>query len=218
MRCWRWRSYCSGLPPPSVHRAEQSDPRYFSETGLHRQRQVLGLLPEARACGRSASPSRARSRSRVHRPPLPARPDAASRDSVQTMNLLDEGLLPYTTINGSTFPAPDQDVKKATPSASDLGKMIEFVRQNAPDTWEGKPANFFKTFSSTVSLSDAFPSGGARPPCSSAVFNWRSGARPRRRRPGTRTTTTSCTSDSSAASCTTTMPASAPRACCWPTT
>jgi hypothetical protein len=78
---------------------------------------------------------------------------------VQTLNLLDDGYLPYTTINGSTFPAPDEALRKATPNASDSDKLVEFVKQNAPDTWEGKPVNFFKTFSSTVTYEDAFPRG-----------------------------------------------------------
>jgi hypothetical protein len=140
----------------------QSDPRYFSETGFRIGNDKFWDYFQKRGGVRTFG--------------FPVSRDVAFQgftvqffqravmqlagDSVQTMNLLDEGLLPYTTINGSTFPAPDQDIKKATPSASDLGKMIEFVRQNAPDTWEGKPVNFFKTFSSTVSLSDAFPRGG----------------------------------------------------------
>src|ERR1051325_153627 len=38
---------------------------------------------------------------------------------VHTLNLLDSGLLPYTKINGSTFPAPDPSVIGATPTPSD---------------------------------------------------------------------------------------------------
>jgi hypothetical protein len=37
------------------------------------------------------------------------------------------------------------------------------VRSNAPDTFDGQPVNFFETFSSTVSLSDAFPQGNGDP-------------------------------------------------------
>src|SRR5579859_7643839 len=39
--------------------------------------------------------------------------------SVHTLNLLDAGLLPYTRINGSTFPAPDPTVIGLTPTPSD---------------------------------------------------------------------------------------------------
>src|SRR5215470_18600638 len=38
---------------------------------------------------------------------------------VQTLNLLDPGLMPYTRINGSTFPAPDPALVAATPPVSD---------------------------------------------------------------------------------------------------
>ena len=40
---------------------------------------------------------------------------------VHTLNLLDAGLLPYTRINGSTFPAPDPAVIGATPDAQRSG-------------------------------------------------------------------------------------------------
>src|SRR3954462_11499431 len=36
---------------------------------------------------------------------------------VQTLNLLDEGLLPYTAIAGSTFPAVDPSILAAAPKA-----------------------------------------------------------------------------------------------------
>ena len=38
--------------------------------------------------------------------------------SVHTLNLLDSGLMPYTRINGSTFPAPDPSVISSTPTPS----------------------------------------------------------------------------------------------------
>ena len=38
---------------------------------------------------------------------------------VGTMNLLDEGLLPYTRMNGSTFPASDPNLTARTPKATD---------------------------------------------------------------------------------------------------
>lgn len=82
--------------------------------------------------------------------------------SVRTLNLLDPGLMPFTTINFSTFPAVDEGVKAETPLVGepDYGqRIIEFVRQNAPDEFEGLPVNFFQTFMSTVKCSDAFPDG-----------------------------------------------------------
>ena len=86
--------------------------------------------------------------------------------SVQTLNLLDPGLMPYTQINGSTYPAPDPSVVGATPPVSSptyATDIISFTQQNAPDTFEGQPVNYFQTFSNTVVCEDAFPDGGCQP-------------------------------------------------------
>ncbi|MBV9172650.1 MAG: hypothetical protein JOZ81_21470 [Chloroflexi bacterium] len=77
--------------------------------------------------------------------------------SVHTLNLLDQGLLPYTKINGSTFPATDPALISGapTPSDPDYGtKIIQFVQQNAPDTFNGEPVNFNQTFQNTVTSQD----------------------------------------------------------------
>ena len=82
--------------------------------------------------------------------------------SVGTLNLLDPGLMPYTTINGSTFPAPDPTIVGGTPPVSDpayADKIIQFTDANAPDTFEGAPVNFGQTFHTTVTFEDAFPDG-----------------------------------------------------------
>ena len=82
------------------------------------------------------------------------------------MNLLDPGLLPYTKINGSTFPAPDPTMAQSAPSPADpdyANKIVAFVQANAPDTFQGEPVNFYQTFINTVSLSDAFPNGDGDP-------------------------------------------------------
>jgi N-acetylmuramoyl-L-alanine amidase len=86
------------------------------------------------------------------------RPDGG----VQTMNLLDEGLLPYTHLNGSSFPAPDPAVisQSPKPDAPDyLEQTLTFVRTMAPDTFDGEPVNFSKTFFSSVTAQDAYPNG-----------------------------------------------------------
>jgi N-acetylmuramoyl-L-alanine amidase len=86
------------------------------------------------------------------------RPDGG----VQTMNILDDGLLPYTRMNGSTFPAPDPSVIAQSPKPDDpdyLAKAMDFVRATAPDTFDGQPVNFSKTFFSSVSAQDAYPNG-----------------------------------------------------------
>ena len=86
--------------------------------------------------------------------------------SVSTMNLLDNGLMPYTSFNFSVVPAPQQQLIDSAPSPSDpdyATKAIAFVRANAPDQWEGLPVNFSKTFMSTVTYQDAFPDHSGDP-------------------------------------------------------
>jgi N-acetylmuramoyl-L-alanine amidase len=86
------------------------------------------------------------------------RPDG----SAQTMNILDDGLLPYTHMNGSTFPAPDPSVIAQSPKPDDpdyLPRAMDFVRATAPDTFDGQPVNFSKTFFSSITTQDAFPNG-----------------------------------------------------------
>lgn len=82
---------------------------------------------------------------------------------VSTLNLLDGGLMPYTAINGSAFPAADNDLIAAAPTPADAdyaAKAIDFVQRTAPDVFDGEPTGFFRTFKGTVTLADAFPSGG----------------------------------------------------------
>ena len=64
---------------------------------------------------------------------------------VGTLNLFDAGLLPFTHINGSNFPAPDPAFDNQIPPPSDanyLSTVIRFVQANAPDTFDGHQVNF----------------------------------------------------------------------------
>jgi hypothetical protein len=73
---------------------------------------------------------------------------------VTTLNLLDEGLLPYTQMDGSTFPGPSPELTAAAPKPDDPNygsDVIAFVRANAPDTFENAPVNFGRTFFSSIS-------------------------------------------------------------------
>ena len=93
---------------------------------------------------------------------LQLRPDGG----VGLLNVLDEGLLPYTRINGSTFPAVDPAMVAASPVPSDpdyATKALAFVSANAPDIWEGMETRFYSTFASTVTFEDAFPDGNGEP-------------------------------------------------------
>ncbi len=77
---------------------------------------------------------------------------------VGTLNLLDDGLMPYTRMNGSTFPAVDSTITAATPKATDpayASKILEFVKANTSDTFDGKQVNFQKTFFGTLTPEQA---------------------------------------------------------------
>ena len=83
--------------------------------------------------------------------------------SVRSLNLLDSRLMPYTTIQGSTLPAPDPSVIVNAPSPADsdyAARVVEFVERFAPDEWQGVAVNFGQAFRDTVRLDDAFPEGG----------------------------------------------------------
>ena len=83
--------------------------------------------------------------------------------SVTMMNILDPGLMPYTNINGSVFPAPDPDVIGRQPKVGEPDyhqKALQFVKDNAPETWNGQNVSFFGTFNKAVKMEEAFPSGG----------------------------------------------------------
>ncbi|HEV2123951.1 MAG TPA: hypothetical protein VGW38_14395, partial [Chloroflexota bacterium] len=85
---------------------------------------------------------------------------------VATLNLLDGDLVPYTRINGSTFPSIDATVveRAPAPGASDYVSAVQdFLQAVVPDTFEGEPVGFHRTFETTVSLEDAFPAGDGDP-------------------------------------------------------
>lgn len=85
-----------------------------------------------------------------------------SDGSVVTMNMLDEGMMPYTRINSSTFPAPEQMLIQTAPAPSqpDYGSSaMAFVQANVPDQWDGLQVNFLQAFMDTVRYDDAFPLG-----------------------------------------------------------
>ncbi len=83
-------------------------------------------------------------------------------NQVQLLNLLDTSVLPYTQMNGSTFPGVDQGVLNAGPNPADPAygdKVVDFVRGRAPDTWNGRPVNFGNSALSLVTYNDVFPDG-----------------------------------------------------------
>jgi polysaccharide biosynthesis protein PslG len=86
--------------------------------------------------------------------------------SVGTLNILDPELMPYTRINGSVFPATNPSILAGAPSAGTpdyAERVLEFVRANVPDVWNGIPVNFLQTFLNTVRYEEAFPTGEQGP-------------------------------------------------------
>jgi len=83
---------------------------------------------------------------------------------VGTLNILEDGLLPYTRFNGSTLPAPDPDLIASAPLPNDPAygtRAIEFVAANASESVDGEPVGFLTTFQTSVELAEAFPQGNA---------------------------------------------------------
>ena len=143
--------------PDDAQQTQSGDPRLFSQTGFRVDRDNFWTYFQQRGGVRTFG--------------YPASRDfpfmgcttqffqrlvmqqCSGQPGVGTLNLLDDGLLPYTRMNGSTFPAPDDTLKAATPRVTDTNystAILDFVRANAPDTFEGEPVNFGKTFFSSI--------------------------------------------------------------------
>ena len=151
---------------PGVDQASaQQDSRYFSETGFRidndriwdyfskRNGKRNFGLPTSRTFQFMGAPTQFFQRHVLQ----------VQGNSVKTLNLLEEGLLPYTTISGSTFPSVDESVVSAAPkagSATYTEDVATYLDKYAPNTWEGEPVKFGETFSNSVTLADAFPDGG----------------------------------------------------------
>jgi YVTN family beta-propeller protein len=76
------------------------------------------------------------------------------------LNLLDTGLMPYSSFNGAEMPGFDGTFVATAPPANDAAATLAFVQANAPNTFQGMPVNFDQTFYNTITASTAFPNGG----------------------------------------------------------
>jgi hypothetical protein len=68
---------------------------------------------------------------------------------VALINLLDPEIFPYTQVNGSTFPGPDQTIKNNTPpvsSPSYSSDIIAFINQVVPNSFNGQQVGFLEHF------------------------------------------------------------------------
>ncbi|MCL6648295.1 MAG: hypothetical protein K6U89_08185 [Chloroflexi bacterium] len=154
------------LTPAPVRAA---DPRFFPETGFRvtsdRFWEYYQRRGGSRTFGLPVSREFTLLGTRVQvfqRQVLQLRPDG----SVGLLNLLDPGLMPYTTINGATFPPFDSTVIASAPTPGSSGydqAIVRFLQQHAPEHWRGRPVKFWSTFVNTVSLQEAFPEGGGDP-------------------------------------------------------
>jgi hypothetical protein len=143
----------------------QADPRFFSQTGYRVDTDPFWAFFQARGGVKTFGYPVSRTFKLdgfqvqiFQRIVVQLQPDG----SVATLNLLDPGLMPYTQINGSTFPAPDPAIVSQTPPVNDpdyATRIIQFTQANAPDVVDGNQVNFYQTFTSTVSYADAFPNG-----------------------------------------------------------
>jgi hypothetical protein len=145
--------------------AQAADPRFFAQTGYRVDTDPFWTFFQARGGVRTFGYPVSRTFKLdgfpvqiFQRIVVQLQPDG----SVATLNLLDPGLMPYTNINGSTFPAPDPTIVSQTPPVSDpdyATKIVQFTQANAPDTVDGNQVNFYQTFTTTVTYDDAFPNG-----------------------------------------------------------
>jgi hypothetical protein len=65
------------------------------------------------------------------------------------INLLDPEIFPYTRVNGSVFPSPDDQLKQQTPAVGSPNystTIMPFIQSVVPDTFMGQPVNFWQTF------------------------------------------------------------------------
>ncbi|MBV9170423.1 MAG: hypothetical protein JOZ81_10105, partial [Chloroflexi bacterium] len=151
----------AALLSPNAVTAQPADPRFFSQTGFRIDNDAFWNFFQARGNVRTFGYPVSRTFvldgfqvQIFQREVMQLQADGG----IQTLNLLDPGLMPYTNINGSTFPAPDPAVVAATPPVSDpnyASAIQAFVQQYAPDTFNGQAVNFFTTYSNTVTSQDA---------------------------------------------------------------
>ncbi|MBV8713598.1 MAG: hypothetical protein JOZ65_00890 [Chloroflexi bacterium] len=134
-------------PPPLQH-----DERYFSETGYRIDDDAIWSYFNAR--GRVAVFGFPVSRPFVL---LGCRVQIFQRQVAQVcaghdvslMNLLDPDVFPYEHVNGSVLPPADPAVKAETPAVGSPGygtAIVDFVRSNAPDTFDSLAVKFGEMF------------------------------------------------------------------------
>lgn len=85
---------------------------------------------------------------------------------VRSINLLDPGVMPFTSFNSAIVPGPDAGLTNTAPAPGTpnyAGGILDWTRQNAPNVFDGKAVNFAANFDSTVTMAIAYPTGGGDP-------------------------------------------------------
>ncbi|MBI2938820.1 MAG: cellulase family glycosylhydrolase [Chloroflexi bacterium] len=85
---------------------------------------------------------------------------------VGQLNLLDAGLMPYTSVNGAVIPGTDADLLKTSPAVGSpeyAAAILAWVRMNTPNAFDGKPVNFYGSYANTVLFGEAYPDGRGDP-------------------------------------------------------
>lgn len=155
--------------PPELQTATSRDPRFFDQTGYRIDRDDFWDFFQkrggVRAFGYPVSREFTFFGCQTQFFQRLAMQECGNQ-GVGTLNILEEGLLPYNRFHGSTVPMPDPALITAAPLSSDpafAAKAINFVRENAPEVVDGESVKFFSAFQNTVSLNDAFPQGSGDP-------------------------------------------------------
>ncbi len=134
-----------------------SDPRFFSQTGFRIDTDAFWTFFQQRGGVRTFGYPVSRTFTLdgfqvqiFQREVMQLQPNGG----VQTLNLLDPGLMPYTKINGGTFPAPDPAIAAATLPVSDANYNADiqtFIR-NTSRSGAHPPVNL-RTIPTTTSSS-----------------------------------------------------------------
>jgi hypothetical protein len=146
-------------PPPAVPKAPEvtHDQRYFSETGYRVDDDSIWSYFVARGrvpvFGFPVSRTFVLLGCQVQIFQRQVAQSCAGR-GVALMNLLDPDIFPYERVNGSSLPPADPGLKAETPAVGSPGygsDIVDFVRSNAPDSFDGEAVGFGKTFFGLIS-------------------------------------------------------------------
>jgi polysaccharide biosynthesis protein PslG len=148
--------------------AMAADPRYFSETGFRiADDQIWDYFQKRGGINQFGFPVSRKFQfmgSQVQF--FQRRIVQIQSGGIGQINLLDPGFMPYTNINGATFPANDANLVKTAPAvgSADYAKAIqEWIKANAPETSNGKAVKFYSTYANAVTFKTAFPDGKGEP-------------------------------------------------------